>query len=478
MFSKLFLTFLLVVSLLSGCAKYPSYSNHSLPGKEIRGLDKPVEESRKGASPHQESVLLRKDSSFSSEMTRPNFFILHPSSQVWKMYDDFFLLRKMIIEDLPHFVPETEYDIPVVLNSKVQRFINYFQTTGRDFFSNWLSRSGRYIPMMKRILEEKGLPADLVYLAMIESGFNVRAKSNKGAVGPWQFIKSTALRYGLRVDSWVDERMDPEKSTVAAANYLSDLYNMFQSWELAAAGYNAGEERVLEAIERYKVADFWEISEYALPRETRDYVPKLMAALIIAKNPEKYGFYGIDYQEPRSFERVKVPPQKSLKDIARVIGLNYSVLRDLNPSLMRGATPPYGDYEIKVPVGYAGIVASRYIELSKLPKFTIARGTIKYRVKPGDSLSEIASRYRVSVSSIKRANGLRSSLIREGQVLKIPAGTSGGTTAKAISYRVRKGDTLWDIASRYDVSVSDIKRWNRLKSSKLIAGDELTIYPK
>jgi membrane-bound lytic murein transglycosylase D len=346
--------------------------------------------------------------------------------------------------------------------------------------------------------------------------------------------------------------MDPEKSTIAAANYLRDLYDMFQSWELAAAGYNAGEDRVQAAIERYKISDFWEISEYALPQETKDYVPKLMAALIIAKNPEKYGFTGIEYQEPKPFEKVKVPPQRSLRDIARVIGIDYRRLKDLNPSLIREATPPYGDsYEIKVPSEYAKVVAAKFDDISALQKVAIVdySNSTTYRVRRGDSLGKIASRFGISVSSIKRVNKIRGSTIRVGQVLTIPRRGSTGiytaanserttvkksdsttygvrqgdslgkiasrydvsvssikktnkikgstikvgqmltipggntvsknsndTARRVINYRVKKGDTLWDIASKYDVSVSDIKRWNNLKSSRLAAGDKIRIY--
>ncbi|MGH7807415.1 MAG: LysM peptidoglycan-binding domain-containing protein, partial [Thermodesulfobacteriota bacterium] len=384
-------------------------------------------------------------------------------------------------------------------------------------------------------------------LAMIESGFNVRAKSHMGAVGPWQFISSTAKRYGLRVDSWVDERMDPEKSTIAAANYLRDLYNMFQSWELAAAGYNCGEERVQAAIDRFQVYDFWEISEHTLPRETKDYVPKLMAALIIAKNPEKYGFRGIEYQEPKPVEKVLVLPQRSLRDIAAVIGADFISLRDFNPSLIREATPPGGSYKINVPLGYGKVVTAKYNNISALKMVAVAtpgNSTKYHRVRRGDSLGEIARRYGVSMSSIKRANRMRGSMIRAGQVLAIPGGSrvaysstnatvrksesikhkvrrgdslgriavsygssvsaiksangikgseiivgqvltipggktvtkNNGKAGDVIKYRVKKGDTLWDIASKYDVSVSSIKRWNNLSSSQLASGKQLTIY--
>lgn len=501
--------------------------------------------------------------------TRPSLFLLEPDPEVLKAYYYFFNVRKGLMNEAAQASLPSENEIPLVVNDRVQKFIDYFQNRGRTSFSIWLSRSGKYMPMMKEILESKGMPLDLVYLAMIESGFSVSAKSHKGAVGPWQFIVATAKRYGLRVDAWVDERMDPEKSTLAAARYLSDLYDMFASWELAAAGYNAGEERVKSAITKYNVSDFWEISQHTLPRETKDYVPKLMAALAIAKNKEKYGFTEIEYHEPEPYEKVSVPSQISLSDLAKVIGVDYARLRGLNPGLRLGATPPGSDYEIKVPVGYARIVQENYTYISALDKIkpVIVREATRYRVKRGDTLSKIAarngvsiaalkkanrikgstvkagrlitipgsyrtiesypddtytaskskrsrtqtassssvrhkvrrgdtltsvaSRYGVSVSSIKSANNINGSAIRAGQVIRIPGGKatasksskkSSSTAAKSkssvVKHNVRKGDTLWNIADRYDVSVSQLKNWNNLKSSNLAQGDRLKIYVK
>lgn len=465
-------------------------------------------------------------------------FFHEPDLETWQAYYHFLRLRERV-EDFPQVVPDSEYDIPVVFNDRVHRFLDYFQGSGRDSFSVWLLRSGKYIPMMKGILEAWGMPTDLVYMAMIESGFSLKARSYKGAVGPWQFIQPTARRYGLRVDSWVDERMNPEKSTVAAAMYLRDLYGMFESWELAAAGYNCGEERVQAAIEKFKVSDFWEISEYTLPRETKDYVPKFMAALIISKDPEKYGFPGIEYQEAEIVEKAHVPSQRSLKEVAGVIGVSGESLIELNPDLITGSTPPGDPYEIEVPFGYANIVAAKYDELSALKVAAIKGKTTShayYKVRRGDSLGKIASRYGVSVASLKNANDIRGSIIRTGQTLSIPGGSGvsyvrsgsavkykvrsgdtlteiaaryrssvsaiksannirgsnivigklltipgGSASSKSsagstVSYRIKRGDTLWNIASRYDVSVSDIKRWNNLKSSHLFTGDKIRIY--
>ncbi len=496
------------------------------------------------------SALNSADTDFGSEQEPSSFFLQLSESDTWRTNYYFTHLRKKIFFGMPGGIPETEYDLPVVLNDRVQRFLVYFQGPGRKVFNKWLARSGKYIPAMKEILEKRDLPTDLVYLAMIESGFNIKARSRRGAVGPWQFMRSTAKRYGLRVDYWIDERMDPVKSTVAAADYLSDLYEMFQDWELAAAGYNAGERRVQRAMSRTNSSDFWKLRGSALPRETKNYVPKLIAALIIAKNPERYGFTGIEYQDPEPVETVAVPSRKSLRDIAKVISLSYRVLQELNPSLIAGSTPPGGHFEINVPPGYGDIVSRKSKEIASLKN--VQRAT--YRVKRGDTLIGISHRFHVSVSSIRDANGIRGSLIRAGQVLKIPRSYAGAhntsragkknksqnsgngklksgkkyvvrkgdnpydiarahnisvtsllkhngkknprrlqigevlyipaekshhsaaSSKKEIEYIVKRGDTLWNIAAKYRVPLSELKRWNKMSSDKLVAGDSLKIY--
>jgi len=416
----------------------------------------------------------------SRENIKPSFFFLNPNIQAWKTYYYF----ENIFLELPDVVPIDEKEIPVVLNDRVVHYMNYFQTRGRRSFSIWLARSGKYIPNMKTILQQRGMPTDLVYLAMIESGFNVKARSHAAAVGPWQFIKPTAKRYGLRVDSWVDERMDPKKSTEAAASYLGDLYAMFQSWELAAAGYNCGEDRVQNAIDKYQINDFWQISEFTLPRETKNYVPKLMAALIIARDPAKYGFVGINYHEPIPYETVRVAPQKNLGDIARTIGVSPNKLVELNPALLHDATPPGNSYPIHVPPGYASIVGQKQQQIASLknvnPQIARSNGTYRHRVKRGDTLGKIAGKYRTSVSKIKRANGLKSSTIRVGQSLKIPGRSaptyaSSSNATSTVKYKVKSGDTLGAIAARHRVSSLSIRKANGIKGSLIRSGQVLTI---
>jgi len=411
---------------------------------------------------------------------KPSFFFLNPNIQAWKTYYHF----ENIFIELPDIAPDYENEIPVVLNDRVMHYMNYFQTRGRKSFSIWLARSGKYIPNMKTILQQRGMPTDLVYLAMIESGFNVKARSHAAAVGPWQFIKPTAKRYGLRVDSWVDERMDPKKSTEAAASYLGDLYAMFHSWELAAAGYNCGEDRVQNAIDKYQINDFWQISKFTLPKETKNYVPKLMAALIISRDPAKYGFVGINYHEPVPFETIRVAPQKKLSDIAKIIGVSKAQLIELNPALIHDATPPGTPYPIHVPPGYASIVTQKSQQIASLknvnPQIARNSGTYRYKVRRGDTLGKIAGKYRTSVSKIKRANGLKSSTIRVGQRLKIP-GRSAPTYSSSknatytVKYKVKSGDTLGAIAARHRVSASSIRRANGIKGSLIRTGQVITI---
>jgi membrane-bound lytic murein transglycosylase D len=241
-------------------------------------------------------------------------------------------------------------DIPVVLNAPVQSYMRHFAHSQN--FRLTLARSGRYVPMMRRIFEEHGLPQDLVWIALIESGFSPFAVSPAAAVGPWQFIEGTARRYGLKVNKWVDERRDPEKSTRAAARYLRDLYRQFGCWYLAAAGYNAGEHRVEGAVGRNGEPDFWALAQKGLlPRETCNYVPQFIAAALIARNPGKFGVTEVAYQRPWSYERVKVPGGTDLHWFAQSLDLNYEALKELNPELKLGQAPgDVAEYMLKVPV--------------------------------------------------------------------------------------------------------------------------------
>jgi len=384
-----------------------------------------------------------------------------------------------------------DFDIPIVINARVEQFIQYFQTTGRKIFTNWLARSERYIPFMRNLLKENGLPEDLVYLALIESGFNPYAYSRRKASGPWQFIYLTGKRYGLKANWWVDERRDPEKSTIAAAKYLKDLYDMFECWYLAAASYNAGERKIANAMKRYRTEDFWELTKYRyLKRETKDYVPQMIAAALIAKDPEKYGFIDIEYLEPLQYEKVKVPAVTDLRLIAKACEISLEELKDLNPELLRWCTPPDSpEYEIKIPVGKRELFLQNFEILSPQNRFQFKT----HIVKRGDTLSGIARLYRVDIEPILEINRLkRKSLLSVGRNLLIPVPKDGKPIVMAekridgknqnsrpyeiITYTIKTGDTLWSIANEMGVNIGALSRWNNLDpEKKLMPGDKLKI---
>ncbi len=250
------------------------------------------------------------------------------------------------------------FDFPMIYNYKVKSWIKYFQTEGRDSFKRWLERSTRYAPYIKGELKNHNLPKDIFYVAMIESGFASKARSSAGAVGLWQFIASTGRDYGLKINGWLDERRNFTKATRAAIAYKKSLYRMFGSWHLVSASYNMGENRLLRLVKKYKTNNFWELSEMGiLPDETMNYVPKIIAATLIAKSPALYGFRNLNYQVPYRFEEVFVPGGTDLGNLARYLGVKERYLRDLNPDLLRGFVPrEVRGHRIKVPVGSRGQV--------------------------------------------------------------------------------------------------------------------------
>jgi membrane-bound lytic murein transglycosylase D len=321
----------------------------------------------------------------------------------------------------------SQFDIPVVLNDAVQYFVRYFSTEKRKVLVNWLRRSRRYAPMIRSVLRDQGLPEDLLYLAMIESGFNPKAYSSMKACGPWQFIYETGGRYGLKVNHWVDERRDPEKSTVAAALYLKDLFNQFGNWYLAAAGYNAGEKRVERAVEKHETTDFWEISRYnTLPRETRDYIPRLVAVAIIAKDPERFGFSNMTYDEPVKTIVEKVPGGVSLATLARLAMCDLPTMHRLNPEILTGATPPgINEYLIKLP---ESTKKERFREglRATLASETLLESATAYTVKRGDSIAVLLRRYKITVNDLALVNSCDETLAaKQGKVVYIPVFVKG-----------------------------------------------------
>lgn len=327
------------------------------------------------------------------------------------------------------------YNVPIVMDSKVEGHIRFFNSTIRDKFEMWLTRLSHYHPAVERIFTEFGLPTDLVYLSLVESGFNPHAYSRARATGPWQFMKGTGKLYGLRVDKYVDERRDPIKSTVAAARYLRDLYDLFGSWPLAMAAYNAGEGKVMRALRKSQSDSFSAIAQTRLiRRETKEYVPRFMAATVIAKNPDRYGFQ-IGDVDPHEFDEVIVGRSMHLRAIASASGVSYDTLRKLNPELRLEATPPDDTrYHLKVPVGAKEKIekALDRVPTWKAPRKPARSRTLKaksgmssssqkwYRVRSGDTLIAIAKRFHLSVRALKERNNIFSARqLRAGDLLSI-----------------------------------------------------------
>ncbi len=376
-------------------------------------------------------------------------------------------------------------DVPLTDNKMSRMWVKYFLGRGRRHMDRYLARSSRYIPMMKNVLREEGLPEDLVYVALIESGFSPKAHSRANAVGYWQFIRSTGKSFGLRIDGYIDERRDPVLSTRAAAAYFKALYNLFGSWHLSLAAYNTGENRVKNRVMRYYTRDFWELARRrALPRETRNYVPKFIAAAMIAKSPESYGFSSVSYEQPLAYDAVEASNPISLKALSARLGVDHKEIQRLNPKFRGDYVPNYkGDkMMIRVPRGYQAqaVAAIPAVKIDR-PKY-VYRDHYYYRVRRGDTLGHIARRHRTTVGTLRRLNGMgRRSMIRIGQRLKVPerggfakhrvaasSSSSKVVSSNASYHTVRRGENLTLIARKYGVSVQRLKRLNHLNKRALL----------
>jgi membrane-bound lytic murein transglycosylase D len=401
----------------------------------------------------------------------------------------------------------TSHDIPIPQHSKVLSYVEVFQTRLRDYIQDSLQRGARYLPMIQSVFRAEGLPLDLAYIPIIESSFKTNALSKASAKGPWQFMKATAQEHGLKTNWFIDERSDPEKATQAAAQYLKTLSRMFDGdWNLVLAAYNGGPGRVQRAMKRSGLDDFWDIAAKGpkyLPRETREYVPMIFAAMIIARNPLQYGFETAT-AEPVAYEKVTIPRAIDLRRVAEWAGTTVDEIQALNPELRRWTTPVrYPDYEMKVPVGTAGRLTARLAEASPA-EFTALKW---YTAKRGDTLLTISRKFHVSRAELADANNLRvRSAVRPGQDLIIPRApaallaartsrTAPGAVASRslapsadapaqtepkpltrITYRVKRGDTLSAIAELFDTTVAKIKSWNRLQTNTIAPGARLKIF--
>ena len=402
-------------------------------------------------------------------------------SQLKPPSEDVAQVDEEVTDDSNYIKP---YDIPMVLNDSVENHLEYFKTRGRDAFQLWLDRSVRYLPLMKNIFKEKNLPEDLVYVAMIESGFNPYAVSWARAVGPWQFMAATGKLYGLKVDWWIDERKDLIKSTNAAAEHLKDLHNLFGSWPLALASYNAGAGKVQRAVLRTRSDDFWDLraSRYIM-KETKNYVPKWMAATIIAKNPEAYGFT-VTAVDPYKYDEVVIEESTDLRLIARCADCTYQDIKELNPEIKRWVTPPqYAKYTLRIPSGKKDAFLTNYAAIPPEQKIKWER----HEVRKGETLSSLAKLYKTKPEAIRDINGLKKNRIAPGKHLLIPIDMNGkdldvsylttgqGGKQQKILYRVRRGETLRRIAKSHDVTIADIREWNKGLGKTVRAGQKIRL---
>jgi membrane-bound lytic murein transglycosylase D len=384
-------------------------------------------------------------------------------------------------------VDGTHDAIPMIMNKHVEDEIKFFQGPARDFFMEAYRRSGKYREAIVASLKEAGLPAELSWLPLIESGFKVRALSPARALGMWQFIPSTGYKFGLTRDTWVDERMDPEKSTAAAIEYLKELHSIFGDWTTVLAGYNCGEGLVLRIIQSQQINyldNFWDLYE-RLPRETARYVPMFLATLHIMKDPAKYGFSFEEPYKPMPFEAVTIDKQVHLEALAGGMGVTFDTLIDLNPELRQNITPN-APYSLRVPHGKSGELLAKLESLTswRAPDPAPRREVVYHKVRSGETLSIIASKYKSNLQDIVNANRLKQkNVLYVGQTLKIPVKRAAGEKRIASKedlphdgkYRVKRGDSLYLVAKKFNTDIKTIKSLNGLKTSQLSVGQMLKV---
>jgi membrane-bound lytic murein transglycosylase D len=540
------LLFALVVMVLSSCTTLPSHQVSSVERKEVQDMKKQVNKPAEGTAasedtassesqagepdePQEEEPALDTGGMTNQELIDSALEFCQASNDYWERGDldnavaaldkAYSLILRVKVDDDPDLLQQKEdlrftiskrivevyasrfttaagdYNaIPLVMNDHVRRELESFQGRERDFFLNAYARSGRFRPAIVKALKEAGMPEELSWLPLIESGFKVRALSRARALGMWQFIASTGYRFGLQRDQWIDERMDPQKSTAAAIAYLKELHQMFGDWTTALAAYNCGEMAVMNRIRTQRINyldNFWDLYE-KLPRETAAYVPRLLAVLHIVKDPKAYGLELPPLDPELQSQEVNVNKQVLLKDVAARLDVDSGVLEDLNAELRLNVTPD-GPYNLKVPTGKGEQLVAMIDDIPSHcpPKYVYASsGHVIHRVRRGDTLSIISRKYRTSVAAIMEVNGFRKHhILRVGSKLKVPVRSrnSSVTIAKASSrenpskessssrYVVKKGDSLWQIAAQYNTTAKEIQAFNRLKTLQLSSGQVLMI---
>jgi len=418
-----------------------------------------------------------------SQASQQYFLLEENDSLLMALYTDPY---KTLEEPSSKDLADNIFDIPVDNNEEVQKWVRYFEGPGKKYYQRWLNRAPQYTPMMKRKLKAAGLPEDLIYLSMIESGFSTHAYSSAAAVGLWQFIRPTGKEMGMRIDEWIDERRDPEIATDAAIKFLGQLYNRFGDWRLAWAAYNGGPGRVARTMRQNDTRNFWTlVRKNTLPSETSNYVPKIMAAAIVGKDLEKYGFTVPPERDYPKYTTVMTDGSISVEILAKCTKMSEKAFRKANPKIRKWALPSHPKKQsVHVPEKHSFQSCIRKVPKTKRMKYR------EHKIKQGESLAAIARKYKISVATIQVANKIKNpNRISVGQTLLIPGGEISSSTIasykksrskkktvkKAKTYKVKRGDSLQKIAKKYKTSVSNLKKWNNIKRDTIYAGQKLTV---
>jgi len=416
------------------------------------------------------------------------------SLEAEEILEDIIEIEEIAFPDSVLFSGENYVDnstgFPITINQKVRLAMQYFQTKGRPVFTRWMERSGKYEKLVKDILVEEGVPTELFYVAMIESGFNPQANSYARAVGMWQFISATGKAYGLRHDWWFDERRDVIKASHAAARHFKDLYASFDDWYLSLAGYNCNPKRVKREMRQKDTNDFWQLNR--LPRQTRNYVPTFLAARILASSPEKFGFEFVR-QKPLEYDVVELNEAIDLNLVARFTDTTYQFIREINPAVLRWTTPPgVKDFALYLPKGKKDIFLEKLSQVPAEEKSSYVR----HKVRSGETISTIARKYHTTIQILQSQNSLKGTILQEGHYLIIPVPQNSEhyyqapvvaeptpkksshpkrvtevAGHKKVQYVVKAGDTIGEIAENFKVRAGDIRSWNGLRYGQYI-------YPK